>query len=50
MNCFVQMRPAMVGGMAGAVPVLPGAIPVSTAPRPVNPGLASPQSDPFGAL
>lgn len=45
-----QMRPAMVGGMAGAVPVLPGAISASTAPRPVNPGLASPQSDPFGAL
>lgn len=46
----------MVGGMVpqvGAVPVLPGAVPVlptTTSQRPVNPGLANSQSDPFGAL
>ena len=52
-----QMRPGMVPGMVppvGGVPVLPGAVPVlptaTTAQRPVNPGLANTQLDPFGAL
>jgi hypothetical protein len=43
----------MVGGMVPTGAGLPGSVPVlptSTAPRPVNPGLASTQSDPFGAL
>lgn len=49
------MRPGMVAGMVppGAVQVLPGAVPVmsnASAPRPVNPGLGSTQTDPFGAL
>lgn len=56
-NSGQQMRPGMVGAMVppvSGVPVLPGAVPVlptsTIAQRPVNPGLANTQLDPFGAL
>ncbi|CAG2101186.1 unnamed protein product [Medioppia subpectinata] len=49
----VQMRPGMVSGMPPVGAGLPGAIqvlPNTTGQRPVNPGVANTQSDPFGAL